>query len=419
MKLTTTIDRRLLPAHRASTRFVRVAVQAPEVSSNAERPPVNISFVLDRSGSMGGGKFQLAQRAVEQAIQHLEPRDRFSVVVYDQQVELVHASEAATASSRHRALASLARYGPRGSTNLGEGWLTGCSQVAEHLAEASVGRCMLLTDGLANVGIVDAPTLCHHATELRARGVSTSTFGVGHDFDEQLLGGMADAGGGAFQYIEHAEQIPAMMDQELGETLEVVARRVRLEVDLPAGVHLSVVGPYELELSRGRARIHLPDLVSGQLLDFPVKLGFPAGSEGDRAKLCFRVLDRDSVMGEMSCELALEYTDRTSNRAQARDVSVDRFVAERYAARAMQDAARLNRDGDFRGASATLEAVARRIQRYAGDDLALQNTSTSLAHEAEEYKVRVSVSKRKADYARSQATSSAMGPLGKRQRWRG
>jgi Ca-activated chloride channel homolog len=417
MKLTATIDRRYIPAHRGCHRHVKVVVQAPEAAPQGQRPPVNVAFVLDRSGSMGGGKFQLAQQAVQQAIGRLEPRDRFSLVVFDQQVELVHPSELATPRARRRALAALARYGPRGTTNLGEGWLMGCGQVAEHLSEASVGRCMLLTDGQANVGIVDSPTLCHHAVELKSRGVSTSTFGVGHDFEEHLLGGMADAGGGAFNYIEHAEQIPALMDQELGETLEVVARRVVLEIELPRGVTVSVVGPYEVELGNGVARVILPDLVSGQLLDFPLKLGFPQDIVGSRLEVQLRVLDRDDVLGGLEVGLGVEYADRETNRAQARDVDVDRFVAERYAARAMQDAARLNRDGDFRGASRALRSVARRIERYAGDDVELTQTSVSLQEESEAYKVRVSVSKRKTDYARSQAASSARAPSGKRQRW--
>ncbi len=419
MKLHATIDRTLVPSHRGCHRHVKVVVQAPTARRVGERPPVNLAFVLDRSGSMGGGKFRLAQQAVEQAIGRLDDRDRFSLVVFDQQVELVHASEHASPDAKRRALRALARYGPRGTTNLGEGWLTGCGQVAAFLLDESVGRCMLLTDGLANVGIVDPPTLCHHATELKSRGVSTSTFGVGHDFDEQLLGGMSDAGGGAFHYIEYAEQIPVLMDQELGETLEVVARRVVLELELPAGITASVVGPYELEVGSGMVRVHLPDLVSGQLLDFPIKLGFPPGELGRHLQLRFRVVDRDRALGDLSAQLDLNYTDRKRNRRQARDVEVDRFVAERYAARAMQEAAKLNRDGDFRGASDTLKAVARRIQRYAGDDLALRNTSTNLEHEAEEYKVRVSVRKRKADYARSQAQTSARAPSGKRQRWSG
>jgi len=419
MKLTATIDRRYVPSHRSCHRHVKVVVQAPEAQTQGERPPVNIAFALDRSGSMGGGKFRLAQQAVEQAIGRLDPRDRFSLVVFDHAVETVFPSELATPRARRRALAALARFGPRGSTNLGEGWLSGCGQVAAHLSDASVGRCMLLTDGLANVGIIDPPTLCHHATQLRDRGVSTSTFGVGHDFDEQLLGSMSDAGGGAFTYIEHAEQIPALMDQELGETLEVVARSVVLEIVLPTGVTVSPVGPYAVEVGDGVARIRLPDLVSGQLLDLPIKFGFPKASRGHELRLDIRVDDRGGVLEGLEAAVEVGYTDRDTNRAQARDVDVDRFVAERYAARAMQDAARLNRDGDFRGASKALRSVARRIQRYAGNDVELTQTTTSLEHEAEEYKVRVSVSKRKADYAVNQATSSARAPSGKRQRWSG
>ena len=71
-----------------------------------------------------------------------------------------------------------------------------------------VNRTLLLTDGLANVGITDVAELTHHASELRARGVSTSTFGVGNDFNEELLQGMAQAGGGHFYDIATAGRDP-------------------------------------------------------------------------------------------------------------------------------------------------------------------------------------------------------------------
>jgi hypothetical protein len=102
--------------------------------------------------------------------------------------------------------------------------------VASHLVEQGVNRCLLLTDGLANVGITDPAQLAHHAAELRARGVSTSTFGVGNDFDERLLQELADAGGGHFYYIADAPQIRDAITSEVGETLEVVARDVTLEI---------------------------------------------------------------------------------------------------------------------------------------------------------------------------------------------
>ena len=100
------------------------------------------------------------------------------------------------------------------------------------------------SDGLANVGITDRDELSRHAGELRARGVSTSTFGVGDDFDEAVLGGMAQAGGGHFYDIATAAAIRDHINSEVGETLEVVARDVVIELDLPEGVRVESLGAF-------------------------------------------------------------------------------------------------------------------------------------------------------------------------------
>ncbi|MFH1467076.1 MAG: VWA domain-containing protein [Pseudomonadota bacterium] len=418
MKISAQTERSLLPSHRTCHRHVRVAIEAPEAPARGQRPPVNVAFVLDRSGSMGGGKFRLAQAAVEQAIARLDARDRFAVVVFDSELDLVFPSRPATGGARQEAVAALSRYRPRGSTDLGGGWLMGCGQVAEHLAAEAVGRCMLLTDGQANVGIVDPETLCHHARELRGRGVSTSTFGVGQDFYEHMLGPMADAGGGAFQYIESAEEIPRIMDRELGETLEVVARRVVLELSLPAGVTITALGPYDVELGPGLARVGLPDLVSAQLFELPIKLGLPAGPNGEDLRIGLRLLDAEGVLAGLEARLDFTWVSGEAAKAQPRDVAVDRFVAERYAARAMQEASRRNREGDYKGAAAAIEGVARRVRGYAGQDGQLQGVVQKLEEEAEAYRAPVTESKRKSDYARTQAATSSRDVTGQRQRWK-
>ena len=175
-------------------------------------------------------------------------------MVYDDVVDVVIESTHASAEARRGAIERLRSVEARGSTNLGEGWLRGCEQVAGHLVERGVNRCLLLTDGLANVGITDPDELASHAAELRARGVSTSTFGVGNDFDERLLQAIADAGGGHFYYIADAPQIRDAITSEVGETLEVVARDVDLEITARDDIRIEPISPYPAQ-SRGNRTV--------------------------------------------------------------------------------------------------------------------------------------------------------------------
>ena len=295
-RLTVKTDRRLIRSRHHSVRFVVARVTAPEADTRTERPPVNLAFVLDRSGSMGGAKIRLAMQAVEEAIRRLKATDRFSVVIYDNEIETLVPGTFATPTARSRAMELLARVDARGATNLSEGWLTGCEQVASELMADGVNRALLLSDGLANHGITDRDELAHHAAELRRRGVSTSTFGVGNDFDELLLQGMAQAGGGHFYDIAGAEQIRDHIESEVGEALEVVAREVTFKVHVKGGIRLESLGAFPQRGERGRAQIDLGDLVSGQQVDVPLRLSFPLGEDGDKTLGVFSVGDRDGVL---------------------------------------------------------------------------------------------------------------------------
>ncbi len=248
--------------------------------------------------------------------------------------------------------------------------------------ESGVNRCLLLTDGLANRGITNSEELAHHAAELRARGVSTSTFGVGDDFDEVLLQSMAMAGGGHFYFIETAAQIRDHIGSEVGETLEVVAHNVTLELTLPQGVKAESLGAFRAGVV-GRMTIELGDLVSAQQVEVPLRCFFGFGEVGDVLPAVASLSDRDGVLDGTTARLSWQYADDRANDAQPRERSVDRTVAGVFAARARQRAVDLNRRGEYEAASEQLKATARKIRSYADGDPELGAIIDGLLQEAE------------------------------------
>lgn len=388
--LTARTDRRLIRAAGRSRRFVLVQVTAPPAPRRRERLPVNLAFVLDRSGSMSGDKIELARRTIAEAVGRLEPRDRFTVVAYDDHVDVVVRSTAATPAARADALDRIRSIDARGSTDLSGGWLRGAEQVAIDQLADGVNRVLLLTDGLANQGITDADELATHAAALRTRGVSTTTFGIGADFDEVLLQGMADAGGGHFYFVRDAATIHDHISSEVGETLEVVARDAELEVVVADGVRVEAISPQPARARAGRTIVELGDLVSEQVLDVVLRLTFPYGDVGRTTGAVIALADRDGVFAMAAGaapddRITWTWDDHGANEAQARDVEVDRAVATQFAARARQEAVQRNRHGDFEGARHVLQATARRIRDYAGRDARMRELVAELRAEAETF----------------------------------
>ncbi|HEY7522742.1 MAG TPA: VWA domain-containing protein [Candidatus Limnocylindrales bacterium] len=383
MSLTARSDRRHVRTHARSERFVLIELVAPIAPERPgrDRPPVNLAFVLDRSGSMHGDKLRLARRAVDESLDRLRDGDRFGLVVYDDRVDVVAPAQPATAEARRRAMGALDGIDARGSTNLAEGWLRGCELIATGGHDANVRRSLLLTDGLANVGITDPDELVRHAAELRARGVQTSTFGVGDDFDEALLQAMADAGGGHFAFIASPAQIADHVTSEVGEALDVVASEVGIEVTAHDEVRVDSLAPFPAAARGARTTIRLGDLVSGQVLRLVLRFTFPHGELGRELGAIVRVTDRDGVLAGDPVRLGWTYADERTNEEQPRDREVDHAVAELFAARARQEAVARNRAGDYAGARALLAGVAGRVRGYAGSDIALNRVVERLGED--------------------------------------
>ena len=351
--------------------YAVVSIAAPHAERTDTRGPVNIAFVLDRSGSMDGEKIALARRAVDHALRLLRSTDRFSLVVYDSQVDVIVASTLATPEACARARERLASIDARDRTNLWGGWLAGCRQVAALIEGEGQGHCLLLTDGLANNGVLDRKVIVATAHELRRRGVVTSTFGVGTDFDERLLRQMADGGCGHFYFVERAAQIPDLFASELGEALDVVASGVTLTIEKSNLRGVEVMNEFPSRSEPGIVTVQLGDLVSGQKLSVVVQLVFPPGEEGTQLATTFSVQAAGAQFPAQSVTQVWTLASNTAWRAQPRNEPVEEAIGEMYAARARAAAVELNRRGKFAEAGRTLTTASEKIQEHAGESPAL------------------------------------------------
>jgi Ca-activated chloride channel family protein len=372
-------DGKLIRSDGGSRRHLRVEVVAPR---RPPRVPVNLALVLDRSGSMHGDKLDLVREGAIRAVHSLGDEDRLSVVIYNQRVVILVPSRIADAAAKEQAEQVLRRIGAKGQTALCDGWLRGCEQVSEALDEDRLGRCLLLTDGLANRGITDRDTIVKSVAEQRRRGVTTSTLGVGRDFDENLLRQMAEVGDGNFYFAEHAVQLSDFIAGETGEALSVATREAALAIELPAGAGVTSPNPFSIRQEEEATVFQLGSLVADQVLSLMLCVELPPGEVGDATRVGFRLSDANETFGGASAEQVFTYASPADDAAQPRDRGVDREVAAAFAARARRRAAERGREGEAEKGRAVLRETASRIRSYAGDDPDLLALALSLEEEA-------------------------------------
>jgi len=257
-----------------------VRVQAPDLPTDKAvgHSPKRLALVVDRSGSMQGKPLREALRCVMHIASHLTPKDQLSLVVYDDQVEvMVPLSEVSSVSAIQQAV-DMVHSG--GSTDLFNGWLRGAEQLEGGTARA-VSRVLLLSDGQANHG---ETRISHIQQECKAwleKGVSTTTVGLGRDFNEDLMIAMADAGGGQQYYGQTAEDLYDSFDQELSLLQAMYLRGIALKLNPAPGVIVEMLsvspqqpdGTYKMnDLAWGAetwvgVRLHISPTAPGTLRD--------------------------------------------------------------------------------------------------------------------------------------------------------
>lgn len=212
---------------------VRIGV-ATKAKSIVERKPMNLVFLVDTSGSMSSSdKLGLAQRALRILVENLRDGDSVALTTYAGSSSVVlPATSLGSKEQREQVLAAIDALAAGGSTAMGSGIELAYKEAAKNARPGAVSRVIVLSDGDANVGAVSHDQILANIAQHAHEGITLSTIGFGMgNYKDETMEQLADKGDGNNFYIDTIEQARRVFQEQLGSTLEVVAKDVKLQVD--------------------------------------------------------------------------------------------------------------------------------------------------------------------------------------------
>lgn len=340
-----------------------IQIETPPVADSPDRRPLVVGLAIDKSKSMYGDKMRSVIEAASSLVNWLTRHDQLTIVAYDTNVEIVQPLIPLTDKfSITRKLEDL-KVGS--STNLSGGWLQALRTVESAEAENAFRRVILLTDGIANTGIVNGDELQQIARDHYSRNISTTTIGFGRDFSEQLLKDVATAGGGNFYFIEGPEQSQEVFFKEFGDIAALFGQGLEIKLNFAPGVtvkeYLSDV-PHNLEDSG--LVLRPGDLRSDDLKNITMVLEIDGSRAYERdylvkGELSFYNLQKQSSMETHSATAQASFSD-TGSETFDPVVRLESLLAA--SSRVMMEASRVAGEKDLAAARDIIHQMVKRLQ---------------------------------------------------------
>jgi Ca-activated chloride channel family protein len=334
VRLRVDVDRGVLPAETAEKAVIKIALDGIRPPRRELRPPVNLALVIDRSGSMGGDKIEKAREAALEAVRRLAPDDIVALIAYDTNVQtLVPAQRVGNGRMLERAIRGL-EVG--GNTALHGGVTRGAAEVRRHIEDRRyINRVILLSDGLANVGPSSPEELGRLGASLVKEGISVTTIGLGLAFNEDLMTRLAQRSDGNTYFVESSADLPRIFAAELGDVLNVVARKVIIEIEFPEGVRpIKFVGRDGTMRGR-RAELTLNQIYGGQEKFALVEVEVSPAKSGAEIEIARARVSYEDALNQRAATLTAKRTVKFSASRTAIVGSADHQVQADWAANVM------------------------------------------------------------------------------------
>ena len=300
----------IAPAQREAV--LQIGFTTSEVDERTDLRPLNLVFVIDKSGSMADDdKMSRVKEGLRTMVGRLRSNDIVSIVAFDTHAYVAYAARPVGNGDKLRyAIDCLA---PGGATNINAGLMLGYTEAKKHFQAGATNRVILLTDGIANQGVTDPNRIAHASAKYNGQGIDLSTIGVGLDLNNDLLRTLARSGRGLYHFISDYQDINKVFVNELQSLISSVAKNVQVKIEYGPGLRVEKVYGYTPRYANGQVTLSLDDMNNG--LTQVVLAKFRADSAQStlpvRVRLSYYDVKRKCMVEEVQ-ELRLVPSERES-----------------------------------------------------------------------------------------------------------
>jgi Ca-activated chloride channel family protein len=303
----------LVKSGASQSMFARIEVGAAPRPAQG-RPPVNLVLLVDTSGSMEGKAIADARAASLALLDTMAPKDHFAVVAFDSKAEVLLPSTRIDDADLKDLRAKIGAMKAQGTTDMAAGLRKALDQAEGAMEKDGVNRIVLLGDGVPN----DDAQIDALVGEAATRNISITTMGLGEDYDETLMGRMAQQSGGKFSYVADSTKVTAFFKEEVTRLHKVVARGAYVELRPGPGVTIKgVIGRHFARADAHAVNVALGDLSYGETNEIVVELVTDAPKDGANVEALDAVVHwNESGLGSVREERAFLGAKATKDEAK-------------------------------------------------------------------------------------------------------
>lgn len=351
-------------ADRDASTFVLATITGAN-DARASAVPLDLTIVMDTSGSMRGSRLNNAIEAARGMVRRMRDQDTVTVITYSGAAQLLVPPTSLDPFTVNRVVDMLGRVESMGDTCIS----CGLEMAMAHQSPRTdrVSRILLLSDGEATTGVLDESGFAVLAQRAQTLGSTVTTVGVDIEYNERVMGTLARFSNGRHYFVETPMGLPPVFDQEFESVSRTVANNVELVVDLAPGVTVERIFERDARVEGNRVIVPFGIVAPGEQKTFLVGVRVPRTTDTERPVASMRLSYSDLVRNAIGgCEGSLGVQTTTSaTEVSELDPIVEARISRSETIAAFEEANELSRRGQIDAARERLDRRRAEVQAQA------------------------------------------------------